>query len=177
MSLHNARGVKVMKQTILRKASLRKRLMCAFILVPAKVLPNAVANIAARKTLNKALKLRNQYVGEILACVRKMNYLEFSADDFGDCYHTASSEPYFYDQSYTCQRHNSLIVIDASGRCVIAQEIGERDPKSERPLKWICTRECKLQTKAFVVARINGEIDKMHEISVIFIYLKNSTGG
>ena len=64
-----------------------------------------------------------------------MNDLEFSADDFGDCYHTAWSEPYFYDQSYMCEKHNSQIVIDASGRCVIAQELGERDAKSECPLK------------------------------------------
>ena len=146
--------VKVMKQTIIRKASLRKKLMCAFrkckkhfsASKKTKALPNAVANIAGRKTLNKALKLRKQYVGEFLACVRKVNDLEFSADDFGDCYHTASSEPYFYDQSYTCEKHNSPIVIDASGRCVIAQELGERYAKSERPLKWKCTRECKLPT-------------------------------
>ena len=60
------RYVKVMKQTILRKASLRKKLMCAFRKCKkhfgasnkAKALPNAVANITGRKTLNKALKLR-----------------------------------------------------------------------------------------------------------------------
>ena len=52
--------VKIMKQTILRKASLRKKLMCAFRKCKkhfsasnkAKALPNAVANIAGRKTLN-----------------------------------------------------------------------------------------------------------------------------
>ena len=153
-SLHDPTQCKreqYVKQTISRKASLRKTLLCAFRKCnkhfnKAKALPNAVANIAGRKTLNKALKLRKQYVGEFLACVRKVNDLEFSADDFGDCYHTASSEPYFYDQSYTCEKHNSPIVIDASGRCVIAQEIGERDPKSERPLKLKCTRECKFPT-------------------------------
>ena len=146
--------VKVMKQTILRKASLRKKLMCAFRKLKkhfsasskAKALPNAVANIAGRKTLNKALKLRKQYVGEFLACVRKVNDLEFSEDDFGDCYHMASSEPYIYDQSYTCEKHDCPIVIDASGRCVIAQVLGERNAKSERPLKWKCTRECKFPT-------------------------------
>ena len=103
----------------------------------AKALSNAVANIAGQKTLNQALKLN---VGEFLACIRKVNDLEFSADDFGDCCHTASSEPYFYAQSYPCEKHNSSIVIDASGRCVIAQELGERDAKSECPLKWKCTR-------------------------------------
>ena len=43
-------------------------------------------------------------------------------------------------------KNNSPIVIDTSGRCVIAQEVGERDPKSERPFKWKCTHECKLPT-------------------------------
>ena len=43
-------------------------------------------------------------------------------------------------------KNTTPIVIDASGRCVIAQELGERDAKSERPLKWKCTRECKLPT-------------------------------
>ena len=89
--------VKLMKQTILRKASLRKKLMCAFRKCKkhfsannkAKALPYAVANIAGRKTLNKAHNRRKQYVGEFLASVRKVNYLEFSADDFGDCYHMA----------------------------------------------------------------------------------------
>ena len=54
--------VKLMKQTISRKASLRKKLMCALRKCKkhfsannkAKALPNAVANIAGRKTLNKA---------------------------------------------------------------------------------------------------------------------------
>ena len=53
--------VKLMKQTILRKASLRKKLMRAFRKCKkpfsasnkAKALPNAVANIAGRKALNK----------------------------------------------------------------------------------------------------------------------------
>ena len=32
------------------------------------------------------------------------------------------------------------------GRCVLAQEMGERDPKTQQPSKWKCTSECKLPT-------------------------------
>ena len=74
-----------------------------------------------------------------------------SGDDFGESRHTASSEPLFYDQSYTFVKHKpaivvddsdqnyaivehrSVIVVDDSGRCVIAEEEGERDAKTNRP--------------------------------------------
>ena len=36
--------------------------------------------------------------------------------------------------------------MDEQGRCVLAQEIGGRDPKTQQPLKWKCTSECKLPT-------------------------------
>ena len=32
--------------------------------------------------------------------VRKVNNLQLTADDFGQCFHTASSEPFFYEESY-----------------------------------------------------------------------------
>ena len=64
-----------------------------------------------------------------------------SGDDFGESRHTASSEVFFYNQSYTTVKHTpaivdsdqsyaivehrSVIVVDDSGRCVIAEEEGE----------------------------------------------------
>ena len=41
-------------------------------------------------------------------------------NDFGKSRHTASSEPFFYDQSYAMVRHTSPIAVDSNGRCVIA---------------------------------------------------------
>ena len=41
----------------------------------------------------------------------------------------------------------SPIVVDGNnGRCVIAEEVGQRDSKTDCPLKWKCTAECKLPT-------------------------------
>ena len=127
---------------------------------PSK-LANAVLNISTRKLL---LKARKQSVGELLRCIRSVNALQMSCDDFGESRHTASSEPFFYDQSYTIVKHTpaivvddsdqsyaivehkSVIVVDDSGRCVIAEEEGERDAKRHRPKRWKCTSECKLPT-------------------------------
>ena len=100
--------------------------------------------IAARKLLNKVLKVRKQSVGELLSCIRSVTALKISTEDFGKSRHTASSEPFFYDQSYTMVRHTSPIY--SNGRCVIAEEEGKRNEKSNRPKCWKCTAECKLPT-------------------------------
>ena len=97
-----------MKHTISRDASLRKELVVAFrasnnysaSTIKASKLANAVSHIAVRKLLSKVLKLRKLCVSEFLMSVRKVNNLQFTADDFGQCFHTASSEPFFYEESY-----------------------------------------------------------------------------
>ena len=66
-----------------------------------------------------------------------------TATDLGESCHTASSEP-FYDQNYRLVKHTPPIVTDDNGRCVIAEEEAHR--KTDRPLKWKCTAECKLPT-------------------------------
>ena len=43
-------------------------------------------------------------------------------------------------------RHTSPIAVDSNGRCVIAEEEGKRNKKSNRPKCWKCTAECKLPT-------------------------------
>ena len=103
-------------------------------------------NIASRKLLHNVLKLRKQSAGELLKCIRSVNALTMIATDFGESCHTASSEPFFYEQSYSLVKHTSPIVVDGNGRCVISEEVGQRDSKTERPLKWKCTAECKLPT-------------------------------
>ena len=96
----------------------------------------AVSSIASRK----------QSAGELLGCIRAVKSLKISDDDFGESRHTVSSEPFFYDQSYCTVKHTSPIVVDNFGRCVIAEEEGERDVKTSRPKRWKCTSECKLPT-------------------------------
>ena len=36
--------------------------------------------------------------------------------------------------------------MDSNGRCLLAEVVEDRDPKSRRPFKWKCTSECKLPT-------------------------------
>ena len=55
-------------------------------------------------------------------------------------YHTAGSEPLFYDASYNHTRQHGAIPVDLNGRCVVADEIGDRHFVRMRPLKWKCTR-------------------------------------
>ena len=69
-------------------------------------------------------------MGEFLGCIRSVNALKISADDFGESCHIASSWPYFYDQCYSIVKHASPIVMEKSGRCAIAEEVGERDEKN-----------------------------------------------
>ena len=146
--------VQNLKKSIASQSALRKKLLRAFKgsrqPLAAKIneskLTKAVLNIASRKLLHNVLKLRKQSAGELLKCIRSVNALTMTATDFGESHHTASSEPFFYDQSYRLVKHTSPIVVDDSGRCVIAEEVGQRDSKTERPLKWKCTAECKLPT-------------------------------
>ena len=41
------------------------------------------------KVLGKILKQRKLCVGQFLMSIRKVNDLQFTADDFGECFHTA----------------------------------------------------------------------------------------
>ena len=127
--------VQNMKKRIHSKPTLKRKLLHAFRssrkpladkIKPSK-LCNAVSNIAARKLLNKVLKVRKQSVGELLSCIRSVTALKISTEDFGKSRHTASSEPFFYDQSYAMVRHTSPIAVDSHGRCVIAEEEGKRN--------------------------------------------------
>ena len=84
--------IKNMKLRILRKGSLA----CFVHLKPLLTSPVTCEN----QVVGMALKKRKEVVGNFLASVRKVNAIQISVDDFGDCCHMASSEPYFYDQSY-----------------------------------------------------------------------------
>ena len=91
--------------------------------------------------LNILLQQRKHNVGKFLACIKVINAMEISDNNLGEQYHTAS-EPFFNDQSYCLVKYTSPIAVDSSGRCVVAEEIGDRDPKTNQPLKWKCTSEC-----------------------------------
>ena len=105
----------------------------------------AVNEVSAGALLNKALSKRRKIAGEFLHDVRAINAIK--SDILGGVrYHTANSEPYFYDAAYNHTRQLSAIPVDHNGRCVVAEEVGDRHCGSMRPLKWKCTRQCRLLT-------------------------------
>ena len=84
----------------------------------------------------------------MLKTIREVNALKLEENDIlvGHGYHTAGSEPYFCINSYTCTKRLEAIPVDLNGRCVVAEEIGDRDKDTMRPLKWNCTNECRKLT-------------------------------
>ena len=85
---------------ILRAAATHFSLLRRFVvlLYEASELTYAVSSIASRRLLQRVLKVCKQSVGELLGCIRAVNSLKIADDDFGKSRHTASSEPFFYDQ-------------------------------------------------------------------------------
>ena len=179
--------VKVMKQAVLQMPSVRIELTrtfkaskkCASGQLTRSELTNAVLNIAVRMVVSKALRERKAAVGEFLVAVRKVNNLHWSNDNFGDCCHTASSEPYFYDQSYAvCATRNTPIPVKENGTCLVAAEIKKSsdEESNERPSKWKCTPECKLPTRdeKRQIVDIKSAFEKM---STLRRYLDNVDSG
>ena len=109
-------------------------------------LASTVCRITCQDLLSRALKLRKTVAGKLLKCVRTVNSIELAAHNLGEKYHRASSEPFFYETAYSPVRRDSVVAVDELGRCCIANEIGQRSPKTNRPEKWECTKECKALT-------------------------------
>ena len=57
----------------------------------------------------------------------------------GQQYHTPSSEPYFYNQSYAQVKRTDPIPVDDNGKCIVGEVL-----QSGRVTKWMCTAKCKL---------------------------------
>ena len=123
-------------------------------------LSNAVAFIAVRRILHTALNSRKENTGIFIGCVKSISNLQLSKNGFGEKYHTPSSEPYYYDQSYAQIERKAAIPVDSKGRCIIAGVI-ER-AASGQVKKWRCTAECKLPgTEAREgIAALQGQFDE-----------------
>ena len=63
-------------------------------------------------------------------------------------YHTASSE---YDASYNHTMQLCAIPVDLNDRCIMVDEMGDRDHNSMRPLKWKCTNVFRLLTNKILL--------------------------
>ena len=94
--------------------------------------------------LNTALTKRRVSAGKFLATIRDVNDVQLSEEDFGEQYHMASSEPYFYDESYAPIKRKNAIPVNDKGKCVVAEEVGKKSEATSQAKKWKCTSECKL---------------------------------
>ena len=60
----------------------------------------------------------------LLSCVCSVNSIKFPSKVFGVSYHTASSEPWFYDTAYKVVKHQRAIPVDdVLGVCFIAKPV------------------------------------------------------
>ena len=72
----------------------------------------AMCRVAAKKLLNKALQIRREHAGSLLQAARLVQSIGLTdKNDFGDGYHMASTEPFFYDTAYKL-----ALPIDTNGR-------------------------------------------------------------
>ena len=163
--------IKNTRQNATSNASLKKSLVKAFkkcrkelaSKVKPRKLPGAVISIAVRRLANKALSTCKQCAGLSLVSVRSIKELKLSEDNLGLQFHTAWSEPYFYDQSYNAVVHDGPLYIDSNGRCALAQEIAPTG-ENGKAKKWKCTDECKLLTPEEIKSIV--ELKAMFQLSI-----------
>ncbi|KAL5494518.1 hypothetical protein EMCRGX_G015868 [Ephydatia muelleri] len=127
----------------------------------------AVSKISADALLAKALSVRRSQAGSLLKTIRKVNAKKLQESDIlvGHRFHTAGAEPYFFDNSYTHTKQHGAIPVDLNGRCVVAEEIKDRDKVTMRPLKWKCANECRKLTseEVAIVLKTNSLFQKSIE--------------
>ena len=119
--------------------------------------------ISADALLAKALSVRRSLLKTI--CKVNAKKLQESEILVGHRFHTAGAEPYFFDNSYTHTKQHGAIPVDLNGRCVVAEEIKDRDKVTMRPLKWKCTNECRKLTseEVAIVLKTNSLFQKSIE--------------
>eukprot|EP00731_Ephydatia_muelleri_P006128 Em0003g376a len=127
----------------------------------------AVSKISADALLAKALSVRRSQAGLLLKTIRKVNAKKLQESDIlvGHRFHTAGAEHYFFDNLYTHTKQHGAIPVDLNGRCVVAEEIKDRDKVTMRPLKWKCTNECRKLTseEVAIVLKTNSLFQKSIE--------------
>ena len=127
----------------------------------------AVSKISADALLAKAISVRRSQAGSLLKTIPKVNAKKLQESDIlvGHRFHTAGAEPYFFDNSYTHRKQHGAIPVDLNGRCVVAEEIKDRDKVTMRPLKWKCTNECRKLTseEVAIVLKTNSLFQKSIE--------------
>ena len=148
----------------------RKRFL---IVVKRNLVSRIASGYAARRLVNKSLRVRKEHAGNLLKATREITRLSIKGEkDFGETIHTASSEPYFHDSAYQQVQRHTAVPIDERGRCFVANGISTMvrvdktasptQPKTEQFLRWRCCSECKPLTKAEVpaIVELKDSFDK-----------------
>ena len=96
----------------------------------------AVSKIGAEALVSKAPSVQRAKAGSLLKTICEINAMKLGENDIlvGHRYHTAGSEPFFLNTSYTYTKRLGAIPVDLNGRCVVSEEIGDRDKVTMHPL-------------------------------------------
>ena len=117
--------------------------------------------------------------GSLLKTIQEVSALKLEENDIlvGYGYHTAGSESYFCINSYTYTKRLGAIPVDLNGRCVVAEEIGDRDKDTMHPLKWKGTNECRkltseevLRTKSLFQMSIHHWRGGLSHVNIVNIF-------
>ena len=103
----------------------------------------AIASIAAKRLVNRVLRLCKHYAGSLLRSIRSTTRIEITEKgDIGEGLHSAHSEPFFYESAYQYVDRPDSMSIDECGRyrpeCEISEQEGDSIPRT-----WKCSSKCK----------------------------------
>ena len=89
----------------------------------------AIASIAAKRLLNRVLRLRNLYAGSLLKSIRSITKIEITENgDIDDGLHC----PFFYESAYQHVDRPDSMSIDECGRyrpeCEVSEQEGDSIP-------------------------------------------------
>ena len=103
----------------------------------------AIASIAAKRLVNRVLRLRKLYAGSLLKSIRSITKIEITEKgDIGEGLHCAHSEPFFYESAYQYVDRPDSMNIDECGRyrpeCEVSEQEGDSIPRT-----WKCSSKCK----------------------------------
>ena len=103
----------------------------------------AIASIAAKRLVNRVLRLRKLYAGSLFKSLRSITKIEITEKgDIGEGLHSAHSEPFFYESAYQYVDRPDSMSIDECGRyrpeCEVSEQEGDSIPRT-----WKCSSKCK----------------------------------
>ena len=89
--------------------------------------------VLTKTVIDRVCKKHRERVAQLLKCVRLVNSFEISRQNLGERWHTASSEPFFYDTTYMPVQRDNAVPVDENGQCCTAEEVGDREKNTMRP--------------------------------------------